>query len=429
MPDVPWLNSVPVGILPPKRALRVYVLTPGFPPTVGGQEKHLLELCDSLTAAGAAIRVLTRRVDPSFPAEETLGGVPVLRLTPFGEIKGVGFRAVPRLGFLLCKMTWRLLRDARRYDVVLVSGFNFMPLTAILTGLVTRKPCVVRPESPLEVTEPIGIDSRRKMGLSETSLPIRLIGALRRRAARGVDRYVAISSEIRAGLERVGVDAGRIVAIPNGIAVGRFEPVSAARKTQLRAALGLPAEALLLIYTGRLAITKGVMMLIDVWAELAPAHGAAHLLVVGAGRGSFDDCEPALRDFIRARDLAPCVTLTGSVTNVSEYLQASDVFVFPSDYEGFSLSILEAMSVGLPLVSTRVGIAAELAQKAPFGILVPPQDRTAFRDALRRLLSDPPLRAAMGLSAREAVHEQYSLGAEARRYIELFSELTEAAAN
>ena len=85
-------------------------------------------------------------------------------------------------------------------------------------------------------------------------------------------------------------------------------------------------------------------------------------------------------------DTTHAVTLTGSVANVNEYLQASDVFVFPSDYEGFSLSILEAMSVGLPLVSTRVGIAAELEPRGEFALLVPPKDKPAFRDALRRLV-------------------------------------------
>jgi glycosyltransferase involved in cell wall biosynthesis len=400
-------------------------LTPSFPPTDGGQEKHLLELSQSLVAAGAGVQVITRRVDRHFAPVELLGAVPVLRLRPFGEIKGVGIRAVPRLGFLLCKMLWRLVKDARNYDIVLVSGFNFMPISAILAALLTRKPCVVRPESPLEVTEAVGAQSRAKMGLADNSVPLRALRAVRRIAARRVDRYVAISSEIAAGLEQVGVDAGRIVPIPNGISVERFTAVTATRKAQLRAALRLPSDALLMVYTGRLAVTKGIMMLIEVWQELAPDHPGAHLVIVGTGRGSFDDCEPGLREFILRHDLGTRVTLTGSVPNVHEYLQACDLFVFPSDYEGFSLSILEAMCVGLPLVATRVGIAAELENRGCFGLLVPPKDKAAFRDALRRLLPDPVRRAQMSLDAEAAVRAGYSSAAEARRYLELFAELTE----
>jgi glycosyltransferase involved in cell wall biosynthesis len=406
------------------RGVRVYVLTPSFPPTDGGQERHLLELSTSLMQAGATVRVLTRRVDRSYPAAECLDSVPVLRLTPLGDIKGVGFRAVPRLGLLLLKMLWRLLWDSRHYDVVLVSGFNFMPLTAILAGALTRKPCVVRPESPLELTEPIGVDSRAKMGLSERSGAIRILRAVRKYAARRVDRYVAISSEIRAGLKTAGVDEQRIVSIPNGIAIERFAPVGASRKVELRAALSLPISGLILIYTGRLATSKGVMMLIDVWREIAAEHPTAHLVMVGTGRGSFDDCEPALRGFIAAHALTARVTLTGSVANVNEYLQAGDVFVFPSDYEGFSLSILEAMTAGLPMVTTRVGIAAELEHQGRFALLVPPKDREAFGNAVRRLLPDSALRDELGTNARAAVHSRYSSGAEARRYVELFAELT-----
>ncbi len=96
-----------------------------------------------------------------------------------------------------------------------------------------------------------------------------------------------------------------------------------------------------------------------------------------------------------------------------EFLKASDLFVFSSDYEGFSLSILEAMSVGLPLVSTRVGIAAELETRGEFGLLVPPKDDRALYDALRTLLPDASRRAGMGRTARLLVQSQYSLGARA----------------
>jgi glycosyltransferase involved in cell wall biosynthesis len=399
-------------------------LTPSFPPTDGGQEKHLLELSESLIAAGATVQVFSRRVNSSFAAVERLGSVPVARFTPFGEIKGVGLRAAPRLGFLLCKMVWRLLRDCRKYDIVLVSGFNFMPLSAIVARTLTRKPCVVRPESPLEVSEPLGAESRAKMGLSENSLAVRALRKLRRASARCVDRYVAISSEIRAGLERAGVDADRIIAIPNGIDMRRFAPVSPERRVDLRTALGLPADAFILIYTGRIAASKGVMTLIEVWRELAREFPAAHLVIVGSGQGSFDNCEPALREFVDRQALSSRVTFTGSVANVHEYLQASDLFAFPSDYEGFSLSLLEAMSVGLPMVSTRVGIAAELESRGEFGLLVPPKDATAFRDALRRLLPDAPRRAAMGARAHTAVQVEYSLNAEARQYLALFGQMT-----
>lgn len=408
-----------------KCGVRIYVLSPSFPPTDGGQEKHLLELSQSLIDAGAQVRVLTRRAEPSFKREELLGSVPVVRFSPFGEIRGVGLIAAPRLGLLLLKMIWRLLRDAGKYDVVLVSGFNFMPMSAIIAAVLTRKPVVVRPESPLEVSEPLGAQSRDKMALSEKSSVVRLLTWLRRSTANRVGRFVAISSEIRDCLVRVGVDARRIVSIPNGIDSKRFEPLTREATARLRAALSLTEDSLILIYTGRLALSKGVMTLLELWAEVRREFPTGKLLIVGTGKGSFDNCESEMRAFIAAHDLASSVTLTGSVTNVNEYLQVSDLFVFPSDYEGFSLSILEAMTAGLPMVSTRVGLAAELENRGRFGLLVPPKDKAAFRDALRRLLADVALRREMGTTARALVSEQYSTGAEAGRYLQLFTELLE----
>jgi glycosyltransferase involved in cell wall biosynthesis len=405
--------------------LRIYVLTPGFPPKAGGQEQHLLQLSQSLIAAGAQVRVITHRYERALPVIDSVGSVPLVRLSPVGTLKGAGFRVAPRLGLLLCRMVWRLLRDRHDYQAVLVSGFNFMPWSAVAAAMLTRKPCVVRPESPLELTEFVGADSRRKMGLSERSLPLRLLGALRRRAAHRVDRYIAISSEIQSGLGRLGIGAEKIVPVPNGIDIERFRPVAAERKSQLRALLGLPAEPLLMIYTGRLALTKGVMMLIDVWGELAAAHPQAHLVIVGTGRGSFDDCERQLNEFIAAHGLGARVTLTGNVPNVHEYLQASDLFLFPSDYEGFGLSLLEAMAVGLPMVSTRVGVTVEIAARGEFGILVPPQDRESFRQAVNCLIPDAARRAGMGANAHEAVQAGYSSMAEARRYIDVFAQLIE----
>jgi glycosyltransferase involved in cell wall biosynthesis len=413
-----------VAIQLPNSGLRVFVLTPGFPPEVGGQEIHLLELCESLIAAGAAVRVLTRRVERSFPAAEYLGKVPVERLSPFGETKGMGFRAIPRLGLLLCKIVWRLLRKVHEYDVILVSGYNILPLAAVLSCAVTRKPCVVRPESPLELTEAVGADSRRRMGLSERSIAMRFLERLRLSAARKVDCYIAISSEIRAGLVTAGIDSGKIVAIPNGINTGKFVPVSDARRLELRAELRLPANKLLLIYTGRLAVSKGVMMLIDVWRELAPKYPDAHLVLAGTGLGSFDNCEAELHAFVTAHGLEHRVTSTGNVTNVHEYLQACDIFVFPSDYEGFGLSILEALAVGLPMVGTRVGVATDVAGASEIALLVPPKDRACFRDALQRILGDAALQGQLGARARAAVCAEYSMSAVARRHMELFSELT-----
>jgi glycosyltransferase involved in cell wall biosynthesis len=86
------------------------------------------------------------------------------------------------------------------------------------------------------------------------------------------------------------------------------------------------------------------MNLIRVWPALIGQFPELHLVLVGSGSESIDSCEAELQLLIHENVLESTVTLTGKVVNVHEYLQALDLFVFPSDFEGFSLAVLEALA-------------------------------------------------------------------------------------
>jgi glycosyltransferase involved in cell wall biosynthesis len=404
--------------------IRVCLLTPAFPPEIGGQEAHALELAESLLAQGAVVQVVTRRTLPECPRREFLHGVPVARLAPSGQLKGAGWRSIgPMLLFLLNTLSFLLWR-ARAYDVVLVSGFNVLLAISVFACAITGKRCVVRPESPLEMPEVIGRESLGRMGLSQQSVLYRWVEHWRRVVARRVDCYIAISAEISRALAQAGIDPRRIVSIPNGINTGRFVPVDEQRRRDLRAHLRLPVNARILTYTGRLAVSKGVMMLAEIWRTLAPIYPDAQLVLVGTGTGSVDSCEAELAQFIDSEALLNCITRPGDVANVDEWLQASDIFVFPSDAEGFGLSMLEAMATGLPMVTTRVGIATEFDESAPLAMVVPPKDPARFAAALRQLLDDAELCRSLGQRAQRAVKSDYAMESVARRYLDLFAELT-----
>ena len=407
--------------------MRIYVLTPAFLPEIGGQENYIYELATGLVAGGTDVLVLTRRFDRHHATREVFSTVPVIRFTPTGETKGAGWRAVLPLMTLLSKMMVFLIRDRRRYDLTLVSGYNMLPLAAVLAGRMTGRPCVVRPESPMELRYAIGADSLSKMGLPQNSRLLKVYGWTRRWVAQRVDRYIAISAEIRAGLLEAGIDPAKIVSVPNGIDVEKFAPVSPEERRQLRERLGLPRSACIVVYTGRLAFSKGVMMLAEIWREIARQDSDAHLVLVGTGFGSVDSCEAELLNFVAAPTLEGRVTMPGNVANVHEYLQASDLFAFPSDYEGFGLSILEAMAVGLSMVSTRVGVAADVTARYQPEFLVEPRQPREFKQALERLLADAGARARIGARARREVQAQYSIAAVTRRHSEVFAELVAGA--
>jgi glycosyltransferase involved in cell wall biosynthesis len=108
---------------------------------------------------------------------------------------------------------------------------------------------------------------------------------------------------------------------------------------------------------------------------------------------------------------------------VPALLDALDVAVLSSDYEGSPLSVMEYMAAGLPVVSTRVGGVPELVEDGREGLLVPPRDPAALADAIGRLLRDPAEAERLGANGRERQRREFSLDAMVRRIEELYEEL------
>ena len=134
--------------------------------------------------------------------------------------------------------------------------------------------------------------------------------------------------------------------------MSKFEPAPAHEKARLRDRLGFPAGRTIVLYVGRLSRAKGVMMLIEAWSEVIANFPDAYLMMVGSGKGSWDDCEAEVGAYVRDRELTAHVALAGHSDRVHEYLRAADVFVNPSDYEGFSLTLVEALGCAVPVVTT-----------------------------------------------------------------------------
>jgi glycosyltransferase involved in cell wall biosynthesis len=178
-----------------------------------------------------------------------------------------------------------------------------------------------------------------------------------------------------------------------------------------------------LVFVGRLAEGKGVLTLLRIWSELIRERPSLHLVMIGRGSDSFDDCETEVRAFVDAHGLGACTTLPGAVDNVQAYLQAADLFVFPSEYEGFGLALVEAMACGLPVVSTEVGVAADAVGDGIAGRLVPAKAPEQFRQALEWMIDRPERWAAMGQAGRQRVAVRYGMDAVADRYVALLRSL------
>jgi glycosyltransferase involved in cell wall biosynthesis len=167
-----------------------------------------------------------------------------------------------------------------------------------------------------------------------------------------------------------------------------------------------------ILFVGRLMVQKGIFELLDAMAQVR-ATTRCRLVIAGDGPARAE-----AQDRIAALGLTGSVALAGYLAgaDLDSAYRAADIFVLPSYSEGFPTVLLEAMSEGLPIVTTRLRGAIDLLRHEENVLFVPPRSAGQLADALLRLLGDPELRAAMAANNREKVKE-FAPDVVARRYV------------
>lgn len=400
-----------------ERRTRVCLLVETYHPVIGGGETQARALAAGLGAFGIDMRVITRRSDVAFAAHEIIDGVSVRRLGPAGPGHLKKWIMLPGL-FI------ELLRTARRDDVLLVCGYRVLGIAALPAGGLLRQCVVLKGDNSGEMSGNYFKAGASRLGLAGAPRLVAAFIALRNRLLHRADVFVSLSGDMRAELLANGVPEARIATIPNSVDAARFAGRSARGKMAARTALGLPENGLIVLFTGRLLESKGVLDLVHAWAALAADYPTARLVIVGSGQGLMHDCEAELHRLIIARGLDQSVVTTGLVRNVEDYLAAADIFAFPTTDEAFGISLAEAMAAGLAAVATRVGGIKDIVEPETNGLLIEPGDRAALEAALRRLLGDDALRIRLGTAATTTVEKRYTTEAVLRRYASLLDGLT-----
>jgi glycosyltransferase involved in cell wall biosynthesis len=211
-----------------------------------------------------------------------------------------------------------------------------------------------------------------------------------------------------------GFSAPQVSVIYNGIDVG---PVpTAPRRADVRRRLGADDDVLVLGTVARLDPVKDLGSLLRAVAELAPRVPVT-LAVVGDGpeRGALERTASDL-------GIASRVRFLGHRDDAREWLAGCDVYVNSSVSEGVSLTILEAMAAGLPVVATRVGGTPEVVTM-DCGRLVPPRDPMTLAAQLSELRNNPALRVRLGAAARQRVEAMFSLDRMVREYRDVYGRL------
>jgi glycosyltransferase involved in cell wall biosynthesis len=231
-----------------------------------------------------------------------------------------------------------------------------------------------------------------------------LLTPLITRIWRGAGVVTAISAEQVALAHRTMPDL-KLVTIPNGVDTNSFVPAGNA-----------PPRPFTILCVARLIERKGQHHLLQAFARLrAVCAEPVALIFVGTG-----DAEPQLRELAADLKVVEAVTFRGFVPreHMPQVYHKADLFVLPSQHEGMSIALLEAMASGLPVIVTETGGTAELVTQGQNGEIVPWGDVPALTDTLRRVLTAGAYRSRMGEESRRRALE-FGWPALAARYLEL----------
>jgi glycosyltransferase involved in cell wall biosynthesis len=221
---------------------------------------------------------------------------------------------------------------------------------------------------------------------------------------------VAVSEELRRYMLEARFPAARVAVIRNGIEAGPRP--SPADRHAARRALGIAAETFVAVSVARLDPVKDFGTLLDAFATVRRRAAGARLLIVGDGPERAAIAERAAQP-----DLDGAVHLIGFRSDVRALIAAADVYVNSSISEGISITILEAMAAGLPVVATAVGGTPEVLANGAGGLLVPSRDAERLASAILALAADPQRRAVLGAAARRRLETSFTIDRMVDEYV------------
>ncbi len=213
--------------------------------------------------------------------------------------------------------------------------------------------------------------------------------------------FITVSEADRRTGSRLGIiTAAASTVVHNGIGM----PAARPERGALRSELGIASDVSLALSVGRFEEPKDQCTLITAWAEVLERMPGAVLALIGSGQ-----LEGELRALIAGLDIGDSVRLLKPRPSLASAYADADLFCLSSRWEGLPYVILEAMSYGLPVVSTNVDGIPEAVADGESGLLVPSRDPEALAAAIVRLLDDPEQRSRMGEAGQRIVRERFGL--------------------
>jgi glycosyltransferase involved in cell wall biosynthesis len=368
--------------------MKVALVSVDFPPNVGGVAAHVVELGKSLARLHHEVHVVSIPCGTERSPVSTLHGMTVHR------------PSIPKQKPIYSWMTHRWLQkfiDEQSVDVVHVHGMR-----------------------PLEATKHLAVPVVFTNHTSGFLKRIQKGPAEHRKIARRlshISHVLAPSQELVDATLTVGYH-GPVTFISNGVDTERFTPGPAT----FREEWGVQDDEVVILLARRLVEKNGVTVFAEALTKLAEAGLKFRAIFAGDGAE-----RAAVTDILTKGNAIGSSVFLGNVQNenMPGIYRSADISVLPSFMEATSITGLESMACGLPLVGTRVGGIPVLIDHENSGLLVEPGDPTSLAKAIHCLAADAQLRRRMGDEARQRAAEQFSWDRIARETVAIYQQYSE----
>lgn len=226
-----------------------------------------------------------------------------------------------------------------------------------------------------------------------------------------------VSDGLRDELVQRGFGFAHPVSIVNGVDTQRFRPAESV--VAAREAVGLPADAQVIGIVGRFIVFKRHDLLLDAFERLAESFPKLHLIIAGAG----GEVESSVRDRVESSPWRSRILLTGFTSEPEKYYRCMDLLAMPSEKEGLSNALLEAMACGVAVLGSAACGNAEVLQHGKDGLLEDLSTADLLEARLREGLNQPARLRELGRQARETVLSRFSLESMAQGYLALYQSM------
>lgn len=336
-------------------------------PTKSGAEIHGENHALQLIKLGHRVTIFTKKRFFFTKARENLNnGIDLVRLHP---------------PFRWLEIFLRLLTTHNDIDAFYIIGTPKFSVWAILFAKIFKKPVTLALTGKAEI-----FDAQN---------------GWRNKILATCTNYVATTKEIRDGFISNGkISPEKILILPHGIDTKKFPQSDESARRKLKISHGVDPNQKILLFCARIVKDKGVDTLQNVWKILHKQFPDAILFVVGGGLNHLLD---ELRNL--SAELDNSIKVIGEVDNPAEFYRLADVYIFPSRHEGLPTSLLEAMSSGLPAVTSDIGGCEDVIFNDVNGFRVNSEDAAAFAEKISILFTDDERRKLFGSRAAKLIRD------------------------